>query len=152
MTIWVDADACPAAIKEILFRAAGRTGVRLVLVANRPLRVPDDSNVEFVLVEEGFDVADGEISRNAVPGDLVITDDIPLAAEVIDKGTTVIGFRGNDYAAGDIKARLAMRNFMETMRDAGEVTGGPKALGEKDRRTFAGRLDAFLAKHAKGTP
>ena len=147
MEIWVDADACPAAIKEILFRAAARTEVRLTLVANQPVRVPKSPGIRAIQVESGFDVADNEIVRRCDAGDLVITSDIPLAAEVIEKGAFALSPRGELFSANDIRARLTMRDFLDTMRASGVVTGGPPALSPSDRKQFAGHLDSLLAKH-----
>ena len=115
MKIWVDADACPVVIKEILFRAAERTGVEMTLVANRPMHMPQSNLINFILVKSGFDVADNEIVKNLSPGDLVITADIPLAAEVIEKEAHALNPRGELYTANDIRARLNMRDFMETL-------------------------------------
>lgn len=145
MNIWVDADACPAVIKETLFRASKRTGVQLTLVANQPLTVPRSPHIRTVQVDRGFDVADNEIVRRCGPGDLVITGDIPLAAEVIEKGAHALSPRGEMYSADTIRARLTMRDFMETLRSSGVDTGGPSALSQSDRQLFASRLDTFLA-------
>ena len=134
MNIWVDADACPVAIKDILFKAAGRTGVKLTLVANHTMRVPASDYISFIQVPSGFDVADNEIVKRLAPGDLVITADIPLAAEVIDKGAHAINPRGELYSANNIKARLTMRDFMDTLRSSGIDTGGPPALKKSDRK------------------
>ena len=147
--IWVDADAAPVPVKEILFRAAQRTGCRLTLVANQPMRVPDHQGIDFVLVDEGFDVADSEIVRRLNPGDLVITADIPLAAEVLEKGGHALNPRGEMYEAGSIKEKLAMRDFMSTLRDAGVAGGGPAVFSPRDRQAFAGRLDGFLSQVAR---
>lgn len=147
MEIWVDADACPVAIKEILFRAAKRTKVRLTLIANQPVRVPTSSSIRAIQVSAGFDVADNEIVKRCQAGDLVITSDIPLAAEVLDKGGYALSPRGELYSVNDIQARLTMRDFLDTMRASGVVTGGPPALNQNDRKLFAGHLDALLAKH-----
>ena len=143
--IWVDADATPVVIKDILFRAAARTGVPMTLVANQPMRIPDTDNVDFLLVESGFDVADGEIVKRIAPGDLVITADIPLAADVIAHGAHALDPRGEMYSSDSIGSRLAMRDFMETLRSGGVVTGGPPAFNQADRKAFAGQLDKFLA-------
>ena len=148
MKIWVDADACPGAIKEILFRAAERTGVTLTLVANHPMRVPKTSNVRFLQVSSGFDVADNEIVKRAAEGDLVITADIPLAAEVIEQGGHALNPRGEMYSKETIGARLNMRDFMDTLRASGIDTGGPPALGPSDRQAFANSLDRFLTRWA----
>jgi uncharacterized protein YaiI (UPF0178 family) len=148
MKIWVDADACPVVIKGILFRAAERTGVQLTLVANQPVQVPRSQNIEMLQVKPGFDVADNEIVKRLEAGDLVITGDIPLAAEVIEKGGHALNPRGELYSADTIKARLNMRDFMDTMRASGINTGGPPALSQSDRQSFANHLDKLLAKHA----
>jgi uncharacterized protein YaiI (UPF0178 family) len=145
MEIWVDADACPAVIKEILFRAARRTRVRVTLVANQPIRVPNYPCIRAVQVESGFDVADDEIVKRCRAGDLVITSDIPLAAQVLEKGGYALSPRGEMFSANDIRARLTMRDFLETMRASGVMTGGPSALSQNDRKQFAGQLDSLLA-------
>ena len=148
MKIWVDADACPVMIKEILFRAAERTGVQLTLVANRPVRIPPSRCIEMLQVKSGFDVADNEIVKRLSVGDLVITSDIPLAAEVIEKGGYALNPRGELYSADNIRARLNMRDFMDTLRASGIDTGGPPALSQSDRKSFANHLDKLLAKCA----
>ena len=152
MKIWVDADACPLVIKEILFRAAQRTGVPLTLVANQPLRTPPAPNITSLQVAAGFDVADNEIVRRVAAGDLVVTQDIPLAAEVIEKGAHALNPRGEMYSADTIRARLTMRDFMDTLRGSGIHTGGPPALNQGDRQAFANELDRFLARHARAAP
>nr|WP_274519771.1 MULTISPECIES: YaiI/YqxD family protein [Halorhodospira] len=144
--IWVDADACPGAIKEILFRAAQRTGVPLTLVANHPIRVPPCKHIRAVQVAPGFDVADHEIVRQVAAGDLVITGDIPLAAEVIDAGAQALNPRGELYTPATIRERLNMRDFMDTMRASGVETGGAAALSQRDRQAFANQLDRILAR------
>jgi uncharacterized protein YaiI (UPF0178 family) len=149
MKIWVDADACPAVIRDILFRAAERTGVQLTLVANQAVRIPPSRRISFIQVASGFDVADNEIVRRIVAGDLVITGDIPLAAEVIEKGAHALNPRGELYTADNIRARLTMRNFMDTLRASGVDTGGPPALSQGDRKSFADHLDKFLNRHAR---
>ena len=146
--IWVDADACPNVIKEILFRAAQRTGVAVTLVANQPLRIPRIPSLRVVLVAAGFDVADGEIVKNLAPGDLVITADIPLAAEVIGKGGVALNPRGERYSPDTIQSVLTLRDFMDTMRSSGNVGGGPPPLTRADRNAFAGHLDTWLARRA----
>lgn len=146
MDIWVDADACPGVIKEILFRAALRTGVQLTLVANQPISVPKSPSIRMIQVPSGFDVADDEIVRRCQVDDLVITADIPLAAEVLEKGATALSPRGELYTINDIKAKLTMRDFMDTMRASGVMTGGPPVLSQSDRKLFAGHLDAILAR------
>ena len=148
MKIWVDADACPAVIKEILFRAAARTRLPLILVANHQLKIPRAANVSFVLVPPGFDVADNEIVRKLSPGDLVITADIPLAAEVIENEATALNPRGELYTVENVRERLNMRDFFETLRGVGIEAGGPSAFSKKDRQLFASQLDRLLARHS----
>jgi uncharacterized protein YaiI (UPF0178 family) len=148
MKIWVDADACPVVIKNILFRAAERTGVELTLVANQPMRTPQSRCIRTLQVSSGFDVADYEIVKRLSAGDLVITSDIPLAAEVIEKGGYALNPRGELYSADNIRARLNMRDFMDTLRASGIDTGGPPALSKSDRKSFANHLDTLLAKYA----
>jgi uncharacterized protein len=147
MQIWVDADACPVAIKEILFRAAERTGIRVTLVANQPMRVPASPHIRFQQVPAGFDVADRRIVELLEPHDLVITADIPLAAAALAKQAHALNPRGELYTQDNIRERLAMRNFMDELRGSGVVTGGPAALGARDRQAFANSLDAFLSRH-----
>lgn len=142
--IWVDADACPVAIKEILFRAAQRTQVHVTLVANHALRTPPSPYIRSIQVPGGFDVADNEIAAQVTPGDLVVTQDIPLAAAVIEKGALAIHPRGELYTTDTIKQRLSMRNFMEELRGAGVDTGGPAALHPRDKQAFANQLDRWL--------
>ena len=149
MKIWVDADACPVVIKDILFRAAERTGVQVTLVANKPLRIPQSPCIKFLQVMSGFDVADNEIVKRLSVGDLVITGDIPLAAEAIEKGGHALNPRGELYSADNIKARLNMRDFMDTLRASGIDTGGPPALSHSDRKSFANNLDKLLTRYAK---
>lgn len=144
MKIWVDADACPVVIKEILFRAAERTATPLTLVANHALRVPTSKFISTLQVPAGFDVADNEIVKRLQPGDLVITADIPLASEAIDNGAQALNPRGEMYSVENIRARLNMRDFMDTMRASGIDTGGPPALSQSDRKAFAGHLDRLL--------
>lgn len=146
MRIWVDADACPVVIKEILYRAAKRTGTALTLVANQPVQVPASEFIRTIQVASGFDVADNEIVKRLAPGDLVITADIPLADEVIEKGGHALNPRGELYSKDNIKARLNMRDFMDTMRASGINTGGPPAISQRDRQDFANSLDRFLAR------
>ena len=148
--IWVDADACPVVIREILFRAAERTGVKVTLIANQPVRVPASPRIEFVQVGAGFDIADNEIVKRAGNGDLVVTADIPLAAEVMANGAHALSPRGELYSADTIRQRLNMRDFMDTLRASGIHTGGPPALSKSDRQSFANHLDRMLARHAKG--
>jgi uncharacterized protein YaiI (UPF0178 family) len=145
--IWVDADACPVVIKDILFRAASRRGIALTLVANQPIRVPRSPHIRMLQVGAGFDVADNEIVRLAQSGDLVITSDIPLAAEVIDKGGFALSPRGEFHNRDNIGARLNMRDFLDTMRGSGFDTGGPPALTQNDRKAFADHLDRFISGH-----
>jgi len=152
MQIWVDADACPAVIKETLFRAAKRTGVALTLVANQPLTVPKSPHIRAIQVPRGFDVADNEIVRRCGAGDLVITSDIPLAAEVIEKGGHALSPRGEMYSPDTIRERLTMRDFLDTMRASGIDTGGPSSLSQSDRQRFANGLDALLARHLPANP
>jgi len=146
MKIWVDADACPVVIKEILFRAAERTGVQLTLVANQPVRIPPSRCIKFLQVASGFDVADNEIVKRLESGDLVITSDIPLAADVIEKGGYALSPRGELYSTENIRARLNVRDFMDTLRASGINTGGPPVLSKSDRKSFADHLDSLLAK------
>lgn len=143
--IWVDADACPRPVKEILFRAASRTGISLTLIANSALYVPPSPHIRSVQVGKGFDVADNEIVRRVAAGDLVITADIPLAAEVIAKGGQVLTPHGESYDRHSIQAALSMRNFMDVLRSSGVDTGGPAAFSQNDRQAFAKQLDRFLA-------
>jgi len=145
-SIWVDADACPGVIKEILFRAAKRTGVDVTLVANQALQVPRIPSVRAVQVSAGFDVADAEIVKRIVAGDLVVTADIPLAADVIAKGAEALNPRGERYSPDTIRGILAMRDFMDTMRSSGVVGGGPPPLTQANRNAFAAQLDTWLAK------
>jgi uncharacterized protein YaiI (UPF0178 family) len=144
-SIWVDADACPKVIKDILYRAAQRTGIAVILVANQPLTVPRLSNLRVLQVSQGFDVADNEIVKRAMPGDLVITADIPLAAEVIAKGGHALNPRGERYSPDTIRGVLHMRDFMDTMRASGNVGGGPPPLTQANRNAFASHLDTWLA-------
>ena len=145
MKIWVDADACPAVIKEVLFRAAERTAVELTLVANHALRVPPSRYIRALQVSQGFDVADNEIVRRVGPGDVVITADIPLAKEVLDQGAHALNPRGELYSQENIRSRLNMRDFMDTLRASGIDTGGPAALSQRERHAFATHLDKLLA-------
>lgn len=149
MHIWVDADACPKVIKEILFRVAERTGVELTLVANKRLTVPRRENIRTLLVGAGLDVADSEIVRKLSVGDVVITADIPLAAEVIAKGGQAINPRGELYTTENIRAILSMRDFMDGLRSSGIETGGPATLNQSDRQSFANQLDRLLARHRR---
>ncbi len=144
MTIWVDADACPKPIKAILFRAAERTGLPLCLIANQAMQTPPFKNITAIQVDQGFDVADDEIVRRVQQDDLVITSDIPLADELITKGAQVLSPRGEVFSASSIKAKLNMRDFMDTMRSSGEHTGGPPPLNQSNRQAFANELDKYL--------
>ncbi|MEM7762680.1 MAG: YaiI/YqxD family protein [Pseudomonadota bacterium] len=145
MSIWVDADACPVVVREILCRAAKRTGVDLTFVANQPIRIPPAPNIRSVQVPAGFDVADNEIVQRMQAGDLVITNDIPLAAEVIAKRGIAISPRGDTFDENNIRERLNMRDFLDTMRASGVQTGGPSALGQREKQQFANALDRWLA-------
>ncbi|WP_410014101.1 YaiI/YqxD family protein [Sodalis sp. C49] len=149
MAIWVDADACPKVIKEILFRAAQRLSVMVTLVANQTLAVPPSPFIRTLRVGAGFDVADNEIVRRVGPGDLVITADIPLAAEVLEKGAVALNPRGEMYRPETIRERLTMRDFMDTLRSSGIQTGGPPPLSQRERQEFARELDKWL-QQAKG--
>ncbi len=146
MQIWVDADACPGVIKEILYRVADRVRVPLLLVANQCLRVPPSPFIRTLQVEKGFDVADNRIVAGVAAGDLVITADIPLAAAVIDKEAHALNPRGEFYSRENIRQLLDMRNFMDTLRSSGVETGGPAAFGQSERQAFANQLDRFLAR------
>lgn len=146
MKIWVDADACPVAIKEILYRAANRAEIPLTLVANQMLRVPPSPWIRALQVPAGFDVADWRIAQEAASGDVVVTADVPLAALVIAKGAVVIEPRGELLDKANIQERLTMRNFMEGLRNSGVETGGPAALSAGDRQAFANQLDRLLAR------
>jgi uncharacterized protein YaiI (UPF0178 family) len=146
MNIWVDADACPGVIKDILFRAADRTQVQLTLIANQMLRVPPSPWIRAMQVPAGFDVADQRITQETKAGDLVITADIPLAALVIAKGAVVLDPRGQLLDANNIQERLTLRNFMEELRSSGVETGGPAAFSVADRQTFGNQLDRLLVK------
>lgn len=146
MQIWVDADACPGVIKEILFRAAERKQIQTVLVANQLIRHPASQWIRAVQVPKGFDVADNHIVDSANVGDLVITADIPLAAAVIEKGAHALNPRGELYSKENIRQLLDMRNFMDTLRSSGVETGGPPTFSQADRQSFANQLDRLLAK------
>lgn len=151
MKIWVDADACPVVIKEILFRAAERTKIETILVANKLLRVPPSPYIRATQVPHGFDVADNQIVQDLQAGDLVITGDIPLVAQVIEKGGHALNPRGEFYSTANIKERLAMRNFMEELRGSGVDISGPNALNQSDRQAFAAELDRFISSHIRNT-
>lgn len=149
MQIWVDADACPRVIKEILYRAAERLEVCLTLVANQALATPRSPHIRTLQVPRGFDVADNEIARRVAPGDLVVTADIPLAAEVIAKGGHALNPRGEFYSTENVRALLNMRDFLDTLRASGVQTGGPDTFSQADRKAFASELDRFLARYFK---
>ncbi len=149
MRIWVDADACPGAVKEILFRAAERLRVATVLIANQFIRVPASRYISAVQVAGGFDVADNEIVARMQSGDLVITADIPLAAQVVEAGGAALNPRGTLYTAENIREHLARRNFMEQLRSTGSITGGPAALGKPDVQAFANQLDKYLTQRRR---
>ena len=151
MQIWVDADACPVVIREILFRAAERTGVTMTLVANKPVRLPVAQNLRFVQVPAGFDAADKRIVELMVPGDLVITADVPLAAAAIDKGGVALNPRGELYTSENVRERLSVRNFLDELRGSGVNTGGPAALSQRERQMFANQLDRLLARQVKSS-
>lgn len=144
MAIWVDADACPKVIKDILYRAAEREKIVVILVANQRLNIPASAYLRTLQVAAGFDVADNEIVSRAAAGDLVITADIPLAAEVIEKGAIALNPRGERYTEATIRERLNIRDFMDTMRASGVHTGGPATLNQRDRQQFANELDKWL--------
>lgn len=145
MKIWVDADACPVVIKDILFRAAERTQTTTTLLANHYLKIPPSKVISFVQVSAGFDVADNEIVKRAKPNDLVITADIPLAAEVVAKGCLALNPRGELYTESNIRQRLNMRDFMDTLRSSGIDTGGAPPISQADLQAFANNLDKLLA-------
>ncbi len=146
MKIWVDADACPTAVREILFRAATRTGLEVIFVANQHINVPASQNVQCLRVPQGFDKADNEIVKRVFPGDLVITSDIPLASDVLDKEGLVLTPRGERYTSENIKARLGIRDFMETLRASGIQSGGQSAYSSSDKQAFANQLDRLIAR------
>lgn len=147
MQIWVDADACPKVIKEILFRAAERARVPLILVANKPLRIPSSRFIKTLQVATGFNMADDSIAQQVQPGDLVITADIPLAAGVIDRGGHALDPRGDFHTQDSMRERLAMRNLMDELRSGGVDTGGPSSFSRSDRQAFANQLDRFLTRY-----
>jgi len=149
MKIWVDADACPVVNKDILCRAGERTSVLVTFVANQFIQLPPSKTIKFMQVAKGFDVADNEIALRVEPDDLVITGDIPLAAEVIEKGAVALNHRGELYTAQNIKECLNMRDFMDTLRSSGLETGGPSALSQADRQAFANQLDKILTRRDK---
>lgn len=149
MTIWVDADACPNLIRDILFKAARRTGVPLTLVANQFVQTPRDQHITAIQVPQGFDVADDEIVKRVLKDDLVVTGDIPLAAEAMEKGAHALNPRGEMYEADTIRQKLNMRDFMDSMRSSGVQTGGPPPMNAGDRQQFANHLDRYLTKYSK---
>ena len=146
MRIWVDADACPNPIKEILFRAAERTGIALTLIANHEIRIPPSRNINFLRVTSGFDVADNEIVKRLAAGDLVVTSDIPLAAEIIENQGQALSPRGELFTVDNIRARLTMRDLMESLRASGIDSGGQAPLNNSDRKTFADQLDKIITR------
>jgi uncharacterized protein YaiI (UPF0178 family) len=148
MKIWVDGDACPNAIKDILFRAAQRTGISLTLIANHIVKVPPSRHISFLRVASGFDVADNEIVKRLAPGDLVITGDIPLAAEIIENQGQALNPRGELYTRDNIKARLVMRDLMESLRSSGIESGGQAPLNHSDRKAFADQLDKIITRES----
>ena len=149
MNIWIDADACPVAVREIVLRASQRTTTPLIFVANSPLPIPKRALIKTVQVSQGFDVADNYISEHAQQNDLVITQDIPLAAEIVEQGITALNPRGEVYTIENIRQRLAMRNLSEELRNIGQLSGGPNKFGDKEKQTFANALDRWLQKNKK---
>ena len=149
MKIWVDADACPVVIKEILYKAADRNEICTTFVANHHLKTPPSRFISFMQVSSGFDVADDEIVKKVNEGDLVITSDIPLADEVVTKKAYALSPRGELYTASNIKSRLNIRDFMDTMRASGVQTGGPAPLSQNDRQMFANHIDTILSKYKR---
>ncbi len=149
MHIWVDADACPKVIKEILYRAVERLQISMTMVANKPLCIPESSLIQMLTVAAGADMADAEIVARTEAGDLVITADIPLAADVIQKNGHALNPRGTFYSEANVKQYLTMRNFMDDLRGSGVITGGPRAFSNSDRMAFANQLDRFLTRHLK---
>lgn len=147
MAIWVDADACPVAIRDILVKAALRTKVELIFVANQPIKTPRVTHIRSVQVSQGFDVADNYIAQKVEADDLLITGDIPLAAEVMEKSAHALNPRGEMYSVDTIRQKLNMRDFMDVMRGSGVQTGGPPPMSAKDRQQFANHLDRYLSKH-----
>ena len=152
MQIWVDADACPVEIKQLLFRAAKRTATRVTLVANQPMRTPPSELIDSILVPQGLDVADQHIVELLQPGDLVITADVPLAANVVQAGAQALNPRGELYTDANVGELLAVRNLMDELRNSGQITGGPAGFNTKDRQAFANQLDRWLTKAAKRKP
>lgn len=151
MKIWVDADACPVVIKDILFKAAQRSLIDMIFVANQPIRTPPSRHISSLQVKQGFDVADDEIVNRLQKGDLVITSDIPLAAEVIEKGGQALSPRGELHTTENIRSRLNMRDFLDTMRASGANTGGPPPLSQSDRQNFANHLDRIITQYLKSS-
>lgn len=149
--IWVDADACPVAIREMLVKAGKNRKVNVTFVANHPIPIPRIPNLKFIQVQSGFDIADNFIVQQVADGDLVVTQDIPLADEVITKGAIALGPRGQKYTKENIKSRLNMRDFLETMRSSGVQTGGPPPLNAQDKQTFGNALDQWIAKNNRNT-
>lgn len=149
MQIWVDADACPRETKDMLFRAANRTGTKLTLVANGNMHIPESKFIDIILVPSGMDVADQKIVELCNPGDLVITADIPLAANVVEKGAQALDPRGELYTDANVGERLAVRNLFDELRTGGQVTGGPSGFSAKDKQAFANQLDRWLTKTKK---
>ncbi|MVF23785.1 YaiI/YqxD family protein [Methylocaldum sp. BRCS4] len=149
MQIWVDADACPNVIKEILYRAAEKRQISLTLVANQPLRTPPSRYIQAIQVPAGFDVADNKIVQAIQPGDLAVTADIPLAAEVVEKGGYALNPRGQFYTKDNIREQLTLRNFMTELRNSGVEMGGPSSLSQGDRQAFANQLDRFLSRQGR---
>ena len=147
--IWVDADACPGPIKDILFRAAERAKIQVTLVANQWIRTPGSRFIKSLQVQGGFDAADDLIAERAGPGDLVVTQDIPLASRVLEKGAEAVNPRGERFTANNIAERLSVRDFMEELRGAGVQTGGPAAFNARDRQAFANQLDGWLARRPR---
>jgi uncharacterized protein len=151
MKIWVDADACPVVIKDILFKAAQRSLIDMIFVANQPIRTPPSRHIRSLQVSQGFDVADDEIVKRLESGDLVITSDIPLAAEAIEKGGQALSPRGELHTTENIRSRLNMRDFLDTMRASGANTGGPPPLSQSDRQNFANHLDKIITQYLKSS-
>lgn len=143
-TIWVDADACPRAVKDILFRASERTGLAVVMVANRHLHVPQQGNVRAVQVSSGFDVADEWIAERAGDGDLVVSSDIPLQVAVLEKGASVLEFRGDEVSLSAARSKLKMQDLLNDLRQAGQIGGGPPPWNKRDTKRFAGSLDRWM--------
>ena len=151
-TIWIDADACPTDIKEVIYRSSKRLNIKVVLVANQSVRTPDSKLISAITVRDGADIADNMIVEKMVSGDIVVTGDIPLAARVVEKGGVAIGTRGELFDEGTIQSRLATRNLMEQFRAAGMETSGPKPLSQKDVQAFANQLDRLLTKIGRSRP